>query len=80
MLALTGKAMEGDVLTAVEVIPKSEIQQIVWGKYKKGVRYQWYSATSFHAIASSYLLFFHPIASSYLLSYVACDTLEIVFE
>ncbi|KAK3188669.1 hypothetical protein Dsin_028230 [Dipteronia sinensis] len=42
MLALTGKAMEGDVLTAVEVIPKSEIQQCVWSKYKKDVRYQWF--------------------------------------
>jgi len=45
MLALTGKAVEGDVLTAIEVIPKSETQQRVWSKYKKDVRYQWYSAT-----------------------------------
>lgn len=43
MLALAGKAIEGDVLTAVEVIPKSETQQHVWGKYKKEVRYQWYN-------------------------------------
>ncbi|OMO92313.1 hypothetical protein COLO4_17682 [Corchorus olitorius] len=42
MLALTGKAIEGDVLTAVEVIPKSEIQQSIWSKYKKDVRYQWF--------------------------------------
>ncbi|XWS40436.1 hypothetical protein CRYUN_Cryun18bG0140100 [Craigia yunnanensis] len=42
MLALTGKAIEGDVLTAVEVIPKSEIQQCVWSKYKKDVSYQWF--------------------------------------
>ncbi|EOX96967.1 Outer arm dynein light chain 1 protein isoform 1 [Theobroma cacao] len=42
MLALTGKAIEGDVLTAVEVIPKSEIQQCVWSKYKKDVHYQWF--------------------------------------
>ncbi|XWS55352.1 hypothetical protein CRYUN_Cryun10bG0167200 [Craigia yunnanensis] len=42
MLALTGKAIEGDVLTAVEVIPKSEIQQCIWSKYKKDVRYQWF--------------------------------------
>ncbi|KAJ8762645.1 hypothetical protein K2173_010666 [Erythroxylum novogranatense] len=41
-LALTGKAIEGDVLTAVEVIPKSNTQQIVWSKYKKDVRYQWF--------------------------------------
>ncbi|THG04317.1 hypothetical protein TEA_014867 [Camellia sinensis var. sinensis] len=45
MLALTGKAVEGDVLTAVEVIPKSEIQQHVWGKYKNDVRYQWFCSS-----------------------------------
>ncbi|RDX87861.1 187-kDa microtubule-associated protein, partial [Mucuna pruriens] len=33
MLALTGKAVEGDVLTAVEVIPNSDIQQHVWSKF-----------------------------------------------
>lgn len=49
MLVLTGKAVEGDVLTALEVIPMSEIQQHIWAKYKKDVRYQWYSVTSeFH--------------------------------
>jgi len=42
MLALTGKAVEGDVLTAVEVIPNSETQRHVWSKYKKDIRYQWY--------------------------------------
>lgn len=42
MVALTGKAMEGEMLTAVEVIPNSESQQIVWSKYKKDVKYQWY--------------------------------------
>ncbi|CAA0823754.1 187-kDa microtubule-associated protein AIR9, partial [Striga hermonthica] len=45
MLALTGKAVEGEVLTAVEVIPKSEHQQLVWGKYKKEVSYQWFSSS-----------------------------------
>ncbi|KAK7852588.1 187-kda microtubule-associated protein air9, partial [Quercus suber] len=45
MLALTGKAVEGDVLTAVEVIPKSETQQRVWSKYKKDVRYQWFCSS-----------------------------------
>ncbi|KAH7544588.1 hypothetical protein FEM48_Zijuj01G0001700 [Ziziphus jujuba var. spinosa] len=44
MLALTGKAIEGDVLTAVEVIPDSETQQCVWNKYKKDVTYQWFSS------------------------------------
>lgn len=42
MLALTGKAIEGDVLTVVEVIPESLTQQLVWHKYKQNVRYQWY--------------------------------------
>jgi hypothetical protein len=42
MLALTGKAVEGDILTAVEVIPNREMQQHVWSKYKKDIRYQWY--------------------------------------
>ncbi|XP_022146546.1 187-kDa microtubule-associated protein AIR9 [Momordica charantia] len=41
MLALTGKAIEGEVLTAVEVIPKSDHQQFVWNKYIKEVIYQW---------------------------------------
>lgn len=42
MVALTGKAMEGDILTAVEVVANSKQQQIVWSKYKKDVKYQWY--------------------------------------
>ncbi|KAL6500611.1 187-kDa microtubule-associated protein air9 [Orobanche hederae] len=42
MLALTGKAVEGEVVTALEIIPKNEHQQLVWGKYKKEVRYQWF--------------------------------------
>ena len=41
MVALTGKAMEGEMLTAVEVIPNSESQQDIWGKYKKYVKYIW---------------------------------------
>lgn len=45
MLALTGKAVEGNVLTAVEVIPNSETQQHVWNKYKKHVRYQWFCSS-----------------------------------
>ncbi|KAI4297559.1 hypothetical protein L6164_037444 [Bauhinia variegata] len=53
MLALTGKAVEGDVLTAVEVIPKSETQELVWSKYKKDIRYQWFSSSEM-ADGSSY--------------------------
>ncbi|XP_077243847.1 outer arm dynein light chain 1 protein [Tasmannia lanceolata] len=45
MLTLTGKAVEGEILTAVEVIPKNEIQQRVWDKYKKAIRYQWFSSS-----------------------------------
>lgn len=45
MLALTGKAVEREVLTALEVIPKTDTQQLVWGKYKKEVRYQWFSSS-----------------------------------
>lgn len=41
VLALTGKAVEGEILTALEVMPKNENQQLVWGKYKKEVKYQW---------------------------------------
>ncbi|KAE8647759.1 187-kDa microtubule-associated protein AIR9 [Cucumis sativus] len=44
MLALTGKAIEGEVLTAVEVIPKCDHQQFVWNKYIKEVKYQWSSS------------------------------------
>lgn len=54
MLALAGKAVEGDVLTAVEVIPKSEIQQHVWGKYKKDVKYQWLSSLDIEDSSKSY--------------------------
>ncbi|XP_004293996.1 PREDICTED: 187-kDa microtubule-associated protein AIR9 [Fragaria vesca subsp. vesca] len=46
MLALTGKAIEGDVLTVVEVIPESLTQQLVWHKYKQDVRYQWFVSSA----------------------------------
>ncbi|OVA18980.1 Leucine-rich repeat [Macleaya cordata] len=45
ILTLTGKAVEGDKLTAVEVIPESEIQKHVWDKYKKDITYQWFFST-----------------------------------
>ncbi|KAL9252679.1 187-kDa microtubule-associated protein AIR9-like protein [Drosera capensis] len=54
-VALTGKAIEGNVLKAVEVIPSSERQQHVWNKYKKEVRYRWYvssDSASFHPLSS----------------------------
>lgn len=46
MLALTGKAVEGDILTAIEVIPETETQKQVWSKYKKDIKYQWYGTTT----------------------------------
>ena len=38
-LFLIRKAVEGEILTAVEVIPKSDSQQSIWEKYKKYVKY-----------------------------------------
>jgi hypothetical protein len=45
ILALSGKAIEGDILTAVEVIPKSASQNHVWSNYKKDIRYQWFCSS-----------------------------------
>lgn len=57
MLALTGKAIEGEVLTAVEVIPKCDHQQFVWNKYIKEVKYQWYGIIhSFFSFVLQFLL------------------------
>ncbi|MCO5613042.1 hypothetical protein L7F22_067316 [Adiantum nelumboides] len=55
-LVLTGKSVEGEVLTALEVMPKSEKQQHVWEKYKKEVRYHWSRSTVPGAIDSFELL------------------------
>lgn len=63
MLALTGKAVEGEVLTAIEVIPKSDPQQNVWQKYKKHVRYQWYFSSEMGTKA------FEPVQSQSSCSY-----------
>lgn len=41
MLILTGKAIERETITAVEVIPDTESQHRVWEKYKNGITYQW---------------------------------------
>lgn len=38
-LVLTGKAMEGEVLTALEVISENDAH--VWNKYKMYITYQW---------------------------------------
>ncbi|KAF6166111.1 hypothetical protein GIB67_023821 [Kingdonia uniflora] len=45
MLTFTGKAVEGEKLTAVEVISNSEVQQRVWSEYKKVIKYQWFLST-----------------------------------
>ncbi|PHT55649.1 hypothetical protein CQW23_04135 [Capsicum baccatum] len=73
-LALTGKAVERDILTAVEVIPKSETQERVWTKYKKDIKYTWFISTetgnnkSFEPLPSqrscSYSLRFEDIGRS----------------
>ncbi|KAF8413517.1 hypothetical protein HHK36_001507 [Tetracentron sinense] len=67
MLALTGKAVEGEILTAVEVIPKSETQKHVWGKYKKDVRYQWFCSSEMGDNKS-----FEPLSSRRSRSYKVC--------
>lgn len=40
--SFNGKEIEGEVLTAVEVIPQSDIQRHIWSKYKKELKYQWF--------------------------------------
>ncbi|KAJ8484462.1 hypothetical protein OPV22_016947 [Ensete ventricosum] len=37
-----GKEVEGELITAVELISKSDIQQHVWNKHKKEIKYQWF--------------------------------------
>ncbi|KAG8652144.1 187-kDa microtubule-associated protein AIR9 isoform X2 [Manihot esculenta] len=64
MLALTGNAIEGVVLTAVEVIPKSAMQQSVWSKYKKDVKYQWFCSSVIGDRDS-----FEPLPSQHSCSY-----------
>ncbi|KAF5201030.1 Microtubule-associated air9-like protein, partial [Thalictrum thalictroides] len=64
MLALTGKAIEGEKISAVEVIPESDIQQRVWQKYKKEVKYQWFASTE-----NGENDYFEPLTSQYSCSY-----------
>ncbi|KAK1325252.1 hypothetical protein QJS10_CPA01g00539 [Acorus calamus] len=45
MLSLNGKATEGEILTAVQIIPNNSVQENVWNKYKKEIRYQWYCSS-----------------------------------
>lgn len=64
MLALTGKAVEGEVLNAMEIMPKSENQNKIWTKYKKDVRYQWFVSSETGNSRS-----FEPLPSQRLCSY-----------
>lgn len=40
-LVLKGSPVEGETLTALEVIPRGDAQQRSWEKFKKDVKYQW---------------------------------------
>ncbi|KAL0926511.1 hypothetical protein M5K25_002750 [Dendrobium thyrsiflorum] len=42
LLSFDGKEVEGEILTAVQLIPKTENQKHVWSKYKNDVKYQWF--------------------------------------
>ncbi|PIA41703.1 hypothetical protein AQUCO_02200255v1 [Aquilegia coerulea] len=64
MLTLTGKAIEGEKVSAVEVIPESDIQQRVWQKYKKEVKYQWFTSTE-----NGENDYFEPLTSQFSCSY-----------
>ncbi|CAA6657906.1 unnamed protein product [Spirodela intermedia] len=44
-LSFAGSAVEGEILTAVEIIPESITQRNVWSKYKEKVKYQWFITT-----------------------------------
>lgn len=72
MVALTGKAMEGEMLTAVEVIPNSESQQKVWSKYKKDVKYHWYYSSD-SGDARSWEMYSSESSCSYRLCFEDID-------
>ncbi|KAK8953546.1 hypothetical protein KSP40_PGU003897 [Platanthera guangdongensis] len=44
MISFSGKQVEGEILTAVLATPQTENQKHVWSKYKKDVKYQWFSS------------------------------------
>ncbi|XP_038987888.1 187-kDa microtubule-associated protein AIR9 isoform X2 [Phoenix dactylifera] len=64
MLSLKGKEVEGEILTAVEVIPKSVIQQHIWDKYKKEIKYEWFCSVGMGDYQS-----FEPLPSHRSCSY-----------
>ncbi|GBG82552.1 hypothetical protein CBR_g34929 [Chara braunii] len=39
---IIGKAMEGEILTAVDMPPTNEASLSIWDRYKKDIKYQWY--------------------------------------
>ncbi|WOL15331.1 microtubule-associated protein [Canna indica] len=64
MLSFKGKDVEGEILTAVEIIPSSVIQHHVWNKYKKEMKYQW-----FYSIGDGENQSFEPLPSQLSCSY-----------
>ncbi|XP_042465469.1 187-kDa microtubule-associated protein AIR9 isoform X3 [Zingiber officinale] len=63
-LCFRGKEVEGEILTAVEVIPKSDIQHHIWNKYKKEIKYQWFYSNGDREQRS-----FEPLVSQVSCSY-----------
>ncbi|KAL3696460.1 hypothetical protein R1sor_010536 [Riccia sorocarpa] len=57
-LVISGKAVEGEILTALEVIPKGDSQQRSWDKFKKEIKYSWSRSRSENEDADD----FEPIA------------------
>jgi hypothetical protein len=55
-LSLKGKAIEGDMLTAVEVVPDNEYQRNIWNKYKREITYQWYVQVMYMLAISSHTI------------------------
>ncbi|CAL9144067.1 unnamed protein product [Musa hybrid cultivar] len=64
MLSFKGKEVEGEMITVVELIPKSDIQQHVWNKYKKEIKYQW-----FYSLGDGEHPSFEPLPSQLSCSY-----------
>ncbi|XP_072951631.1 187-kDa microtubule-associated protein AIR9-like [Typha angustifolia] len=67
MLFFEGKEVEGEILTAVEIIPKNEVQQLIWDKYKKEIVYEWS-----HSIGTGECQSFETLAAQHSCSYKMC--------
>ncbi|CAM6096301.1 unnamed protein product [Calypogeia fissa] len=53
-LVISGKAIEGEILTALEVIPKGDSQQKSWDKFKKEIKYSWSRSLYEHGDAEDF--------------------------